>query len=371
MTISARATDVRSRILPGLVGMRATTSPLDQIQTVANSSPQAKESKTLTVSGSAATGTVYAFLLMGFALSYTRVAGDASDTAVAAKIADVINADLRVRGQVSASASGAVVTITALLPGMAFDLSESDANLAVATVVSAAAAEAVPFGRLVCASSHDSEGSILGFLAKSAQFAAQVDSYALTYDDGVNAIVRVEVDGETHEAIVTMATDMDTAGAAIAAALNAVLPPDTVLAAYVAASDTLTLTAEVAGKPFKSSIAFGPGADTAAASKTSTAGIGTDLNLAAAGVALHGYDEESAAYPANAGVRALKSGLVWVANTQAPELGDPVYVELAAGSDAGKFYNSGSSTRVRLAKARWERPAREAADGIALLTIDL
>lgn len=371
MTISLRATDISSRRTLGLVGARVYSQPSDEVRSFANSVPQAKQVMSLTVSGAAATGTVYVFSINGFELSYTRIAGDATDSDVAAKIALVINQDLRVRGQVSAMAVGAVVTVTANLPGMSFSTAESHANLAWALVSASVYADSIPFGRLVCSLLRGEEGEKLGFVAKSSLLSAQVDSYALVYEASVELKMKVVVDGQEFEASHEMAaaSDIDTQGPLAAAKMNAVLPPNSVLVAYVAASDSMSFSSEVPGKAFFSAMSLGSGATVAFPAKSSVAGPSTDINKAAAGISEHTYDEESTSYPANAGFKATEKGDVWVANSEGVGSGDPVYVELADGADSGKLFKTSSATRALLAGGKWERASL--ADGIAHVSISL
>lgn len=367
MTISIRASDVAAPVA-GLVG-EVLWQASNRGLTLINKTPQAKQVATLTVGGSFSAGTVYTFELDGFTLSYTSISGDTNLAGVAAKIAALINADMRVRGKVSAEAASATVVVTCIYPGLAFDYSDSDANLSWALTTAAAEAEAVPFGRLMCSVEQMSDArSLLGFLAVSAAFEAQVDSYVLTYASGVDLECEVWINGEKYAAKHTMATDVDTSGAALVVAMNQVLP-SSVQASYVSASDTFKLTAQLAGLPFVSAVNLGAGVGASRPTKSSNAGLVTDVSLAAKGVSEHTYAEEGASYAKNAGVKTLSGGQIRVASTQGPGRGDAVYVELAAGADAGKFFNTSSATRVLLpaAKCSWVRS--KASDQTAVLEI--
>lgn len=380
MTISQRVSGVRSRLPQSSVGRRATTSYLDLVLTCVNRDPQAKQVDTVTVS-TYTTGDTYTLTINGMDVSHVATVADADTTGLAASIAEAINADPSVRGQVAATSAGAVITLTGTYPGIAFTVTEASAKIATPVSVTAAAeADAIAFGRLVVGTEdYADQGVPYCKLAAAAKMVAQVDSYVLVYDAAVDTIVEIEIDGEHYRTSHVMATDIDTSGAAIAAAVNAIMPANTVLATYTAGTDTLTLTSEVAGKPFVSSVMFGAGRDTGVATKTSTAGIDTDLNKAALGVSVAAYDEEvttvggtAISYPGNAGLRVLKRGTIWVENSQGVSLGDPVYVELGVTADNGKFFNTGSATRVRLEKARWERASRTGSgDAIAVMRIDL
>ena len=366
MTISVRSSDIRGRSLQGGVGSHAYADQGDVLLTLVNKDPQASQIDTLTVGGAFSAGTVYTFSINGFELAYTSVAGDTDLNGVAASIADLINGELSVRGQVAAEAALAVVTITGNYPGSSFTLAESDANLSTASVQAAATADAVPFGVLCCSLGYE-DNQRLGFKAAASKLTAQEDTLTVTYAAGEEYMVQIDVDGESYIIKVDADTDDATTAAALEAAINGAMPANTVIAAAVLG--VVTLTAEVAGKPFK--LAKGTKLDAANMVLAHAAsGRATDLNKAAAGAALRAYDEEGNEYPANAGVKALAKGHMWVENSQSPAAGDDVYVELD-GADAGKFFNSSSSTRVKLDGASWEYASRESADGVALLKLDL
>ena len=367
MTISVRASDIRRRSLQAGVGDIAYADHSNELLTLINKDPQAKRIETLTVGGAFLAGTVYTFSINGFELSYTSVAGDVDLAGVAAKIKALIDADLRVRGQVEPSAALAVVTLTATYPGIDFELAESDANLAVALVQSGAEADAVPFGVLCCSLGFE-DNVKLGFKAAAAKFVAQEDTLTVTYAIGEVYEVEIDIDGEKRSVSVDADTNDDTTAAAIEAAINLMMPAASVDAAVV--TNVVTLSSEVAGKPFKVSIGLKSGTAARLVLAHTVSGAATDLNKAAAGVSLKTYDVEGAEYPANAGVKACRKGKIWVASSQAVSFGEPVFVELD-GADAGKFFNNTTATRVRLEAASWELDSRESADGIAMLKLSL
>ena len=107
---------------------------------------------------------------------------------------------------------------------------------------------------------------------------------------------------------------------------------------------------------------------------------GTSLVRTAGGISIHSNMDEAATigaeegeYPANHGFRALTQGPIAVERDDAATVakGDPVFVELASGDDAGKFFASASSTRVQLGALTWERDGRTPADGLAFVRADL
>jgi hypothetical protein len=139
------------------------------------------------------------------------------------------------------------------------------------------------------------------------------------------------------------------------------MPAATVSATYASGSDTVTLTAEVAGKPFLASFGLGsnttatlPAYPTTTNSTTST----TDLVRCILGItqrepaeALTSVTSLVGSYRANAMMRVIRRGEVFVSNSQTIVEFQPVYVE-TSGSDAGLMYNSSSATRILLPREK-------------------
>ena len=376
-SISQRAQDVRARRLQALIGMPVHANYLDDCTTLINKDPQAVQITEITVD-TATNSHEYTFQVNGEEVSYTAD-GSTSKAEIADGLEDEINGNPMIYGQVSSASDGVdKLTLTGQYPGESFTVSALDAKLSQSTTQPAAEAAPVEFGRLMVSGGYqDDEANELGVKAKSAFFTAQVDSYVLTYDDGVIIRVKATVEGEDYEIEHTMATDLDTSGAAVVTAGNGVMPANTILFAYDAGTNTLSLTSEKPGMPIKTSVSFGPGRDTGAAVKTSNAGRTTDLNLAAVGFSVYTSDEEitevagdEVVYPANAGVITFKKGEIWLECAESPSAGDPVYIELGVTDDNGKPFAENSSTRVRLDRASWQRTSRDSnADEIAVVSL--
>lgn len=374
------AADVTRRRPQGHIGDIVELALSNDYDMVVNDSPQTQQVGTIVVD-TATNSATYAWTLNGVAMTYVADSST-SDSEVATGIAAAINAEPLVRGQVSASAASATVTVTSLYPGLAFTLSDTDAKITSTEATTANdEADAVPFGRLVVSTTYQTdEANRRGGLAKSTAFSAQVDTYAVTYDAGVLINVAIDIEGETYSASHLMATDLDTSLDAIAALLNTALPANSVaVTATPSTATSLVLTSELAGKPFTSRMWFGTGADTGAFTKTSTASISTDVTRAAVGVSVRDLDVEAATvgesdpeYPANAGVRALKRGKIWVECAQTVTPGQPVYVELdGTGANAGRFYNTTASTRALLPQARWVRDERSTPGDLSIAVLSI
>lgn len=377
MSISQRAQDVRARRLQALIGMPVHANYLDDCTTLINKDPQATQITEVTVD-TVTNGHLYELDVNGVTISY-QADGATSAIEIADGLEAAANGDPMVYGQVTASSDGVdKVTFTSQYPGESFVIDELDAKLSQSTTQPAAAAAPVEFGRLMVSGGYqDDEANELGVKAKSAFFTAQVDSYVLTYDDGVIIRVKATVEGEDYQVDYTMATDLDTSGAAVVTAGNGIMPANTILFAYDAGTNTLSLTSEKPGMPIKTSVSFGPGRDTGAAVKTSNAGRTTDINLAAVGFSVYTTDEEitevageEVVYPANSGVITFKKGEIWLECAETISAGDPVYIELGVTDDNGKPFKATSSTRVRLDRASWQRASRDSnADEIAVVSL--
>lgn len=376
MSTQTLASAVRATILAGVLGMVAFADLNNAIATGINSAPQAYQVSTITVAGSPTNSHDFTVGINGISVTYTSD-GSATSQEVVDGLTEAINASPGVRAAVSAVAtSSTVITLTAVVPGQSFTLTESDGDLSTATTTSAASADDIAFGRLVMASSYDSDLKVPSvFLPKSTYLTAQVDSWAITYDASVDITVTMTIGGVTYAATVNQATSLDASLDALAAEINAIMPANTILAASTPSTATaLTLTAEVPGTPFTSSVRFGAGRDTGAAVLTRTAPLTSDVTKAMKGIAVLGTDNAATTigggttgYAANGGVNYLASGCVWVASTESVTPADDVYVE-TSGASAGLFYTTSTSTRIKLTNCRWGRA--QAADGIAQLYIN-
>lgn len=367
-------TTVSSGLYPASVGMPAygVFDSSFAFGSLVNKTPQAKQSDSITITA-AANSTAYTVTINGVDCTYTS-----DSSATLAEIADglaaAINATPSVRAVLSASSNGvSVVTLTSLVSGLSYTLTESSANMTTAVVTANGSADAVSFGTLVVRSGFSGQ-THLGGLAKASLFTAQVDSYALTYDAGKSLICKIVVNEQEYFASVTEATDASATAVAMAAAINAVSG----LSGYVSAgsaTSNVTLTAAIAGLEFSSSM-YVVSPSVAIPVKTSNLGMSTSVFRSAVGVAVESKDEEvtsvggtAVSYPANRGVKYLQRGEIWVTNSQGVANGDAVYVDLSS-SGSGLFYNTSGTNRVRLplSKAMWVRA--HSASSLACLKIN-
>ncbi len=372
----------RNRV-QGYVGDLSVIDALAAYDLIVNDAPAVAQAGTVVVA-TATDSYEYIVTVNSVAVSFTSGVGT-TKALVAAGIAAAINAEPLVRGQVSAVTNGTdTVTVTSLYPGTSFTMTETEAKLTTVEAATASAdAAALEFGRLVVSTEFIADtANRKGGVARSTMFTAQADTYTVTYDAAVLINVEVIVEGETYRASHLMATDLATSLTAVAALLNTALPANSVIATVTAT--TLVLTSELAGRPFTSAMSFGTGADTGAFTKVSTAGIATDVTLAAVGIAKRDLTQPATTvgsgatnYPARSLVTCVRSapqGGVWVASAETIALGDKVYVELdGSGSVGGRFYKAPSATRALFPKARWIRDERSSpgTDGISLLSISL
>lgn len=392
-TVSQRAQDIKFRRAQSKIGQMASASTLALLATLINAAPQANEVRTIVVD-TATNDHTYVWTINGIDLSFTAD-GSASKIEIAAGITLVVNTDPLVRGQVSAVSDGVdTVTLTAELPGEAFTLTDVDAKLTAALVTAAAEADSIPFGRLLISTGfqtgsaltfQDGEANELGALPRAANFAAQVDTWTTTFVALVTYYVTITLaDGTAFTATALADTNTSDTVDAIAAAVNAVMPANTVVA--VGAATFVSFTAEVPGASFSLAAGVGDeGASFPAVTLASTKSFLTSLALAASGISLWAGDEENVTvaphdggdvvYLPNAGVRVLRSNAdIWVDNAEVtrPSKGESVFVETAAGDDLGKLFRAISATRVLLPGAIWQRSARASSgDLISVLRLDL
>lgn len=372
-------TSVRSRRPQGKIGARVTSSVLDRILTLINKDPQAYQVTTIVV----ATNTNS--FLYKVSVGGTEVQYQADATATKAEI----SAGLKLAIDTSPGARGLVscvddtidtVTCTALYPGMAVAIVETDtgAKLTITDTVAAATADSVAFGRAMIKTAYQTdEANLLGVKVTAAKFTAQV--ITLTPVFNASNIYYTTIwfrDVAYIIGDVAAATNTATDTVAIAAAINAKMPASTVIATSTAT--TVVLTSEVPGEEFTVDIGTFQG-DPTKYSQAATTGpsVATSLNRAFCGVSMWTMDEadvtiagNDAVYPANAGVKVLQTGQIWVQFSGTPALGAAVYVETVAGATAGRFYDAVSSTRVLLKGAVWERASRTSnADSMAVLNL--
>ncbi|NOT72451.1 MAG: hypothetical protein HOP09_14615 [Hyphomicrobium sp.] len=382
-TVSVGWNDVRSSMRQGIVGDWARSSQFRDEASGVNASPQTVQSGTITVTA-ATNSKVYTETINGIDVSYTSDAS-ATTTEIAAGLAAAINAEPLVRGYVSAVAAVAVVTVTALWPGIAFTMSDVDAELTtVEAVTAAASANAVPFGRAVI-----SKGRVSGAtdqlvaLADASHFTAQVVTVTPSgYVAGaVMEATIVEVRGTERIPVATgkftSATDLVTSLAGLVTDLNLQLPANSVLASNSAT--VLTLTSEVSGLEFAVEMRNSAGGSpTYTVAYTNGPSASTSLHRALLGFSRYSATEEAtssnateASYPANGGVIYATKGSLFVAAAEAPTEGETVYVEMAAGANAGKCYVASGATRVALSRARasWGQDGLYSSDGIAALNL--
>lgn len=387
-TGAAHQVSTQRRMRPAAVGQPVNVGHGEGVDMLLNKDPQAVEIYTLTIDTATDDEDYGVNLTDPVQRSLSIDSGTGSTTTtIAAAIAAAWNADPIFATYGTAVAAVAVVTITGRVPGIAFTVAEDEnaAKMTLANTQNAAEADAVPFGRAMISLAWEAGyADELGILAKSSALEAQVDSYAITYDAGIEISAVIEVDGETYETVpFAMATDAATVAAALDAAIDAAVPANTVVA--TSSTNNTIITSELAGRPFRSYVKFGVGATTAAAAKTSSEGeVATDINLALAGISQRSADvevtsgaAEVAEYAPNDGVTVRKQGKIWVERESGASITpkSPVYVELdGTGSDAGKLFTTGSATRALVDSKllRWDRAdASDVDSSLAVVSVGL
>jgi hypothetical protein len=349
--------------------------PANHQRDAVNVKPELVDIWTTTVSG-AADSTDYSVILTeadGTVTTVTYTSGlGATIALIAAGLAAAWNAEPKTRRYAVATATATTAVFTGLLPGQTFTVTDSSGSLSEVHTQTGASAEVVYFGRFVFTDGYSAGKNAKGFNAKTSYFTAQVATGDYTYNNTSVLGVRVKNlhTGIEYTAQVTQGTSKDASTTALAGAINALLPANTVVATNGGAGPgyTLILTAEVAGLEFSAEL-FTSEAATCNPTTTLTTGPteATSILRAALGVTLLDTSEipdsltaTEGYYPANSIMQVADSGYVWVDNSQSVGLGDTVYVEMdGTGANYGKLYNSSSATRLALplSWARWERYA--------------
>lgn len=357
-TISQRS--VRDRHIVGKAGMLALLGiKRNRIITATNSDPQRRMSKTLTVD-TFTSGADYVFTIEGRVLTYTAIAGDTNQAGVAAKLAALINADPQVRGFVQAEAASAVITLTALYPGLEFSASESDSKLTLADVNSALQAASIPFGRVVFYAGE----SVLSAPDKN----RLVKLPAASDLSGDTFILTPSVANATAYNL----TLVGPAGARYTAAFTSdgSATAKKIVEGQKSALDALSITGLVVTEDDAAlTVALPHGFDLEyeAPRYTSVAQTpGTSILDAFAGIAVFTQDEPALdasgnAYAPNSAMMILEGdGDIFVDNSEGVLRGDACYVELSSGANQGKLYKASSATRALLPMVRFQEDSGDA-----------
>lgn len=283
----------------------------------------------------------------------TTNTGTGNDAAaIAALIADEINATSGASNLVYATSSGTTLIITGRQPGEEFVVSESDSSLSTPSVTTSAAdATPVPFGVLIERSLADRVDGSNRPIAKavgSGTYAAKVMtldasgiSPAVAANDVLTCRVFIDADGlgeREYSASAVFDTNIGTTITDLVALLEAELPANTV-SATVADTDTLTLTGEIAGLDFRAELRHEDdslGSTISIAFTTGTANALPDFG----GIALQNKSVEQDAdgvtkYRDGHDVSAGREGIWWVLvdDGASVALGDAVFFRVTASSD--------------------------------------
>ena len=324
------------------------SGPTDNI-TVLNAAGQGKQTTEYTLSGAFTVGIDFTIILaipdLGVILqdvTYTTDGTEASLDEVATGLANQINLIPAIAAAVIATGSGSSkLLLTGRNSGFAFGATSAGGNTGTPapTTVAAASAASIRPGRAIAFVA--STGiSMVGGVPSPSLYAAQVDTGVITNDASKIVHWSIELNGVKYAGTATSGATATLTADALEAAINTVMPADTVLASSPGAD--IVLTAEVAGYGFESFYYFED--STGLIANTSTRGIGTDAVASLLGVAEFVSDivaqapgDSEAFYEANRPMAGIRGGSIWIDNSASPLFGDAVYLELAVGVDAGKF----------------------------------
>ena len=379
-----RLGDARAALPIGLIGALLLGSYHPRSDTVVNATGQAAQVTTIAVPASVDNSTVYSVIIDGVTSSYTSDAS-ATQAELGAGIAAALAAEPGARGQMTGAYSGGTLTLTGTYAGVAHTVTVSGGTGSnvfgtPSTTTSASMGTSVPFGVAV-----QSQGYVSGTGVKSGSspittaFTAQVISFTFAGNTASYYSGTVSINGRVYAwSGVVWDTNLDTTCTAIAAAINAVMPTETVIAASVGSGGgVVTLTAEVEGAEFDATAAAVGHAD-AEQTKAYTTGpsISTSLVRALVGVSARKASIENATlggddptYIGNSAMEVWTKAEVVVSDRSLTiAYGDPVYVSVASAT-RGYLYNAAGTDRVYIPpeKMRWGRQV--SADGIASILI--
>jgi len=223
--------------------------------------------------------------------------GTDTTTTIATAIANATNAKVGVSNLVFASSSTATVTFTGRQKGASatFVVSESDSKLGTpSNTTTAGDATAIPFGTMVERSSATKAvgtaaiGSAIGsgtYTQQVSTITAEGGDITLAAGDVLYATITGDLDGtgvKSYSARTVFRSNAATTLTAFVAAINGVLPANSVIAAVD--SDDITFTAEVAGLAFDVSASYDdaggtPGSFTVAATTANAIPLGGGVAL--------------------------------------------------------------------------------------------
>lgn len=395
-SISQGFGDVRSYQPWWILGQKYEASGNDEVRDAINNAGQVEEVTTFVVTdpgdNTDVTVSIGTDTASAVAVTVNTSTGLAAP-AIATLLTAAIEAEPLVKAWVSATVNSATITLTGRWPGRSFVvLDTTPASIGSITEVTAAASAAtVPFGRAVIRTGRQNIDELCS-LALGTRLSFQVQTITIPFVN--SSVLHAEVfevrDGEEHkigEAQFTSATDADTTIDGLVAILNANLAATgggvVVATADASTATAMVLTSAKRGLEFRGTVKrLSGGASDPAITSANTTGPSqsTSLHRALIGVSLRSNDVSASTiggseqeYPANSTVSCLRRGAVVVESAQTIADGDSVYVELASGSDTGKFFNTSSSTRVQLArsKAYWIQDANTGTGSLAALRLML
>jgi hypothetical protein len=380
-----RPSDARSAIPLGLIGALVVGSWQSRETTVINTAGQAAQVTTIASPASPDSSTAYSVTVDGVSASFTTDASATQDE-LGAGLESAINAEPGIRGQMSASynSSTNVLTLTGVYPGVSHTVTVSGGSGgavlgAPTTATSASAGTSVPFGVAVVQTGFTTDGSQLrkGAAPKTTTFTAQVMTITIATGSGASFTATIDINGKRYTSnAVVHDTDAATTATALAAAINAVMPVETVIATTSTAD--LILTAEVEGAEFEAMVQTA-GSASADATKVYTTGpsISTSLARALVGISARALNVENATiggddpvYIGNSPMRVGTQGRVIVSDRGLTiSAGDEAYVSVGS-STPGYIYNAAGTDRVWVPPAllRWE--TQQSSDGTAVIAVN-
>jgi len=343
-----------SIVAEGIIGsLVSTDAPNNSFETVEINDPAAAEVWTVKVD-TATNDEVYGITLTESATEALYTA-DATATVgeVASGLADAWNSSPGCYSFGAAVAVTDTVTITGTNAGREFSvaLSTNAAKMTATNTADAAVADDVEFGRAIISIDGFNGYTMDGIQAKSSAFTARVITLTPVDAASEHYFVDLTIEGVEYKFDVAQDTNLAGTCTAIAAAINADMPANSVIADG-SGGTTVVLTAEVAGKGFTVEVGSTSGAKLSSAV---TAGDGASGSLEDAFVGISMYSTGCNEYAGGTGAAVLTKNDIWVEIDSGVTVARKaaVYVELDSTSDdRGRLYTVASATRAMLPKSR-------------------
>lgn len=352
--------------------------------------PQAKDIWTISIPASPDNSTLYSITIDGISVASFTTDASATQAELSVGLSAAFNGTAGTRAIAISTQVTATITLTGVWPGVAFvptvNAADTTQDLgSPSNTTTAASADTVAFGRVLATDGFvTDEGNPKVFVPQTSHFTAQVITITFAGNTAAYYHGSIAINGTSYVwGGVIWDTNLATTLTAIAVAINAVMPAETVIADG-SGGTTMVLTAEVEGAEFDAD-AHAQGHADAEATKVLTTGpsLSTSLTRAMVGFSMRRLDVENATvdgddpvYAANEAVEVVTHaghGVIQRDTTETWAYSDEVYVSLASATK-GRLYNAAGTDRVWIGASRVRILRQEpstSTDGLGVISLDM